>query len=194
MNEAEWLACKDPEMLLNHLLGRSSSSWLFGFISSRPTLPEASPTKQLSDRKLRLYACACCSRILPLLRDERSRAAVEISEAYVDGRIEQEALALAQSGAEEAMDAIANAIPFVPSSVSLKSDLTGVRTYVIAARSALDVARGASEDAVRAVVKAAMEVAVNWYDSRWAADAVGAAVREWLLRDIFCNPFRPIVT
>jgi hypothetical protein len=61
MTEHEWLACRDPRPMLLFLRGK------------------------VSDRKLRLFGCACCRRVWPLLIDERSRRAVEIAEQYVDG-------------------------------------------------------------------------------------------------------------
>ena len=49
MTEAEWLACTDPKSMLD-LLG-----------------------DKLSDRKLRLFACACCRRIWHLLQPTSSQ-------------------------------------------------------------------------------------------------------------------------
>jgi hypothetical protein len=68
MTEAEWLACDDPEKMLDFLNGK------------------------VTERKLRLLACACCRRIWDLLTDDRTRRAVEAGELYADGLISREAL------------------------------------------------------------------------------------------------------
>lgn len=61
MTEAEWLECPGPYLMLNFL------------------------QRRISDRKLRLFGCACCRRIWNLISDDRSRRAVEVAERYADG-------------------------------------------------------------------------------------------------------------
>src|SRR5687767_13473675 len=59
MTEQEWLACADPAVMLVFLRGKGS------------------------DRKLRLFACACCRAVWPLLDPIHCRA-VEVAERYAD--------------------------------------------------------------------------------------------------------------
>ncbi len=79
MTEAEWLACRDPDALLDFLRHEA-----FGRRGSSP-----------SRRKLRLFACACCRRAWAAITDERSRRAVAVAERYADRRVSRQELALA---------------------------------------------------------------------------------------------------
>ncbi len=72
MTESEWLTCTDPQAML---------TWRQG---NHPLMPEC-PAPPVSDRKLRLFACACCRQVWHLLTDARSRQAVEVAERFADG-------------------------------------------------------------------------------------------------------------
>lgn len=63
MTEAEWLECVDPIVLANVDRAR------------------------LSDRKLRLFCCACCSRYTAAFDDPATTAAAELMERYADGLV-----------------------------------------------------------------------------------------------------------
>ena len=60
MTEAEWLAWIDSRQMINFINGRAS------------------------DRKLRLFACACSQRTLPLMGGERSRKAVQVAAPHLE--------------------------------------------------------------------------------------------------------------
>lgn len=61
MTESDWRACADPQPMLE-------------FLGARP-----------SERKLRLFGCACCRRVWHLL-DDVARQGVELAERYADGQ------------------------------------------------------------------------------------------------------------
>jgi hypothetical protein len=63
VTEAEWLSSNDPKALV-------------AFVSGR-----------VSDRKLRLFAAACCRDVWRMLKAACARRSVEVGEAYADGAI-----------------------------------------------------------------------------------------------------------
>src|SRR4051812_25177455 len=62
MTEQEWLKCTDPSPMLEFLRGKAS------------------------DRKLRLFAVACCRRVWHLFDHDDCRNAVDIGDRYADGQ------------------------------------------------------------------------------------------------------------
>jgi hypothetical protein len=140
MTEAEWLACEDPGALLDFLGGRAAG------------------------RKVRLLgSCAPRSRWWPSLQDDRSWAALEVSERFADGLATAEELDAATRDASAAWNAAVEV--FGPGD---------------------EWTRGA-ELALWAVHPG---TAHNKAACVWADDdpTVCACVR-----DIFGNPFRPVV-
>lgn len=63
MTEKEWLECNDPRKILDFLRDKAS------------------------ERKLRLFACACVRRRWSMFEDNRSDRAIEATERYADSRI-----------------------------------------------------------------------------------------------------------
>src|SRR5437868_5201786 len=80
MDEATWLTGASPWEMLVHLRG------------------------QQSERKRRLFACACCRRLWPYFADTRSQTAIEITERFVDGQATRDDLHEAFKKASSAAD------------------------------------------------------------------------------------------
>ena len=78
MTEAEWAVCVDPRRMLQFLHSKGSK------------------------RIWRLFAVACVRRVEPLMRDPRSRLAVEVAERFADGEATGEELNAAHEQAEAA--------------------------------------------------------------------------------------------
>jgi len=85
MTESEWVECNDPKQMLGLLSGK------------------------VSDRKLRLFACACCRRVEYLLQGDYvkgSRTAIKVLEEHVEGlKSDQELQAAWGNAAADALDA-----------------------------------------------------------------------------------------
>jgi hypothetical protein len=82
MNEREWPSAADPEPLFVLLRALDAA-------------------QQPSNRKLHLFAVACCRRVWELLADERSEQALEVLERWLEGRAQREELLTVHGQARE---------------------------------------------------------------------------------------------
>jgi hypothetical protein len=124
-----------------------------------------------SDRKWRLFACACCRRIWELFPDERNRALVAAVEHRPDGTRDDpdlwEAIVASSAPEQECRDRPAYWVAKYLGRGFYKTTAFGGAAAV-----AVEVAREVRPKG-------------HW-EEEWAAQAA-------LLRDIFGNPFRPVI-
>jgi hypothetical protein len=78
MTEAEWLAATDSVPM------------------------EVFLRRATSDRKMRLFACACCRAFWPAFTDPRSRRSIELAERFADGLVDRPELRPTHAQAEAA--------------------------------------------------------------------------------------------
>lgn len=154
MTEAQWHTCTNPNEML-------------GFVEPRA-----------AERKLRLLAVACCRRVWDLVRDERSRAAVEAAERYADGRTGADELAAAHRAAAEAHAEAGDTRPEGPAAAAAMVASGPWRPHKAANFTALVRPFRSGPHAGEDVAAYKAAVLAEW---AWQADVV---------RDIFGNPFR----
>ena len=166
MNERKWLECEELMPMLQFLTGKTT------------------------DRKLRLFACACCRDIWDLLTDECGRTAVEVGERFADGDAGGDDLHAASGEAAAAGRAVKEAAGAVSAAAWAAGE---------AAWSAGEAAwaAGTAEAAVAGAAEAAWAgaAAAAWAKPWAAGAAAGAAARARQadnLREIVGNPFAPV--
>jgi hypothetical protein len=158
VTEAQWLTCTDPRLMLEWLRGK------------------------VSDRKLRLFACACCRRIWHLLEDSRSREAIEVSEQFADGMAREAEVQAAYARAWEA----AEAIPDGTSDSRLAAEAAAYAVLLPAKRGGWD--QGSDQLYLANHVAEGVRLLLHLLPG---ADEFLAHCN--LLRDLFSNPYRPAV-
>ena len=161
MTEQEWLQANDPMPMLLYLRGKTS------------------------DRKPRLFTCACCRQLDPALSDETVRHAVEVTERWVDGNVCQEEVGVACRAAAAVVDE-----PFPGRSRRLMKEEYKREWLLRMARWVSDSVRPGA--AIRSAIRSALVSGGGWQGE-------GVAEEGWqnsltcFLRDIFGPmPFRPI--
>ena len=145
MNEAEWFACADPSPMLEFVRGKAS------------------------DRKLRLFAVACCHRVRDLFASDRDDEGLAVVERFADGLATEEELWSVHlrlpgspTGQAAAGTAHAAAVGTAGACSTLRAEAGGDITHP----------KGAGD--------------------YYAAEAGEMRRQSRLLRDIFGNPFRPV--
>lgn len=69
---------------------------------ARPMLDFLRNTHKLRERKVRLFAVACCRRVAAYLTDQRSITALEVAESFAEGELGVAELGAAHAAAEQA--------------------------------------------------------------------------------------------
>ena len=151
MTEAEWLAGNDPKRMLGTLR-----------VSADP-------------RRLRLFACACARRVLPLLTDPEGEQIVQTAERFADGLVSAEEFGRAGATALGVSDRAAERAGYTISEETFLAD-------ALVSLTGRDPS-GASELVPRYV-----------RDAHLAHERASteASAQSGLVRDIFGNPFRPV--
>jgi hypothetical protein len=161
MTEEEWASCADPRPMLECVGDRAG------------------------DRKLRLFAAACCRRIWPLLLDKRSRRAVEQSERFADGIIGRWKLRWAANAAWDAAN-VKTSERTLPPYTALSAAQHGEDTPTDRALRVVRLAALSESLAERGDLRPRTPMDENTVEGRFAEPYTA------LLRDIIGNPFRPV--
>lgn len=162
MTESEWLACTDPGPMVEFLRDKAS------------------------DRRLRLFACACCRNIWHLVEDQPNRQAVEIVERHADGNATEEEKTLADENVVSADKDGREPDPDDNQAWAAYEAQTAV--WQCLSLTPLEACKQVPASAASAVSDA---VGNSSSDSWKSAMGKEAAEQAKILVDIFGNPFRP---
>lgn len=185
MTEREWLACSEPLPMFRHL--------------------ERGP---FSMRKLRLFICACCQRVMPLIPDEHNVTVLATAERYADESKDSDVWRDLQGQCPQPGPVPLHGV--IPEDQAGWTDWAGRHAYLAFWAGALHVpteqhwfwkaVRGATQIAATAVghrerARAGAlfgPVSDEPLNAHRRATEAELAAQCRLLRDISGNPFRPI--
>ena len=162
MDEQDWLTCTDPRAMLDFLLDRAS------------------------ERKLRLFACACCRRIWSLLAEAGARQTLETAELFADRLVGDAGRSAARKLAQQATQC-RGTTPRPQAPRWQRRAASAV--YYAAARDIRPAVFTTSLMADEALIFKAGGYEAFDPETFCAAEH---APRAGLLRDLVGNPFRPI--
>jgi hypothetical protein len=166
MTEAEWGSCTNPSAMLRFLKGKAS------------------------ERKLRLFAVACCRAVDAIMADERCRGLVECAERRSDGSVGADEWAAAQATSRAAVRAAPHLLASHGGGAPA-DDPSAVRLWA-----AFAAACSVADPAEEAPTFFALQAAMNAHLAAQAG-AGGAKAAKWsptqvgFIRDLFGNPWRP---
>src|SRR5262245_9901170 len=156
MSEEEWLACAEPNQMCDFLWSNAS------------------------DRKLRLFACACCRQVeFHLWGGEWSHRAITVAEKYADQFTTRTELEAAQTAVENQLELYHDEPVYDASFWACNSDMT---------EGAWLCAFYAANCSVRVIEYGTQDFDAKCKSLRNKTLLAQATV----LRDIFGNPFRPV--
>jgi hypothetical protein len=163
INERLWLACPDPDDLLGEVgLG--------------------------SERKLRLFCCACCRIVWHILVHQQSKAAVDSAERFADGLLTLDELGGVRAAASTVADAY---------NLPKQRDARRQVKYAEQRAAAATVSATRTDDGwpfwehVTDVIHCIQDSAVCQLIGQ-SEESVSVMLAD-LLRDIFHNPFRNVI-
>jgi hypothetical protein len=162
VTEADWLTATDPQVMLDFLREGTRTS----------------------DRKLRLFAVACCRRVWGQFRNDQGRRAVEISERYADSLATKKELSKARSEVRSVGWNAAAARARLPS--------WDAPSFIAWCATCETIDTGAKRAAQSSLWQASTKpVNIGGFEGREVGDLNGEMARQVaLLRDIVGNPFR----
>jgi hypothetical protein len=174
MTEAEWLACVNPEKMLEFLEEHCDS------VESDDRV----------GRKLRLFAVGCCRHVGYLLTNP-SHHALEVTERYVDGFVTQDERVKAADAAGKATNEYEGV-----DDCRYQAATAAYRTLDDIVGNFTDVTEAVDYAACAVACPASLTPDRNDYDSRRYDEAKRAeqSHQASLLRDVFGNPFRPVTS
>lgn len=168
MTEAEWLACAEPTLLLEFLRGKAS------------------------ERRLRLFACACCRHIAHLFFSREQHRAVETAEKFADDLTRDTNLAELYS----TLDGLRPLAPENENSVRHQTAQFSYHAVINAISTSArynDIGAGSYDlwENVKEVADSCAR-ALAWAGKARPDFLAAIAMQSVLARDIFGNPFRPL--